>query len=164
MIVRASRCMRAMPGIANRQWYSVERYTSQALPSAAKRAIGLLSTRCDGYDAAFAGLAAAVVAHARGCRHVRASRCMRAMPGIANRQWYSVEALYVASAAKEARPSELQGCFAYCTLRLAIAPPPKQYHYIKSCTATHATLPSISIYMHSSYMRLKNPEKIDPWW
>ena len=85
-------------------------------------------------------------------------------PRHANRQWYSVEALYVASAAKEARPSELQGCFAYCTLRLAIAPPPKQYHYIKSCTATHATLPSISIYMHSSYMRLKNPEKIDPWW
>ena len=34
-----------LPGIANRQWYSVERYTSQALPSAAKRAIGLLSTR-----------------------------------------------------------------------------------------------------------------------
>ena len=66
-----------LPGIANRQWYSVERYTSQALPSAAKRAIGLLSTRCDGYDAAFAGLAAAVAAHARGCRHVRASRCMR---------------------------------------------------------------------------------------
>ena len=43
-----------MPGIANRQWYSVERYTSQALPSAPKRAIGLLSTRCDGYDAALA--------------------------------------------------------------------------------------------------------------
>ena len=67
-----------LPGIANRQWYSVERYTSQALPSAAKRAIGLLSTRCDGYDAAFADLAAAVVAHARGCRHDCASVTLHA--------------------------------------------------------------------------------------
>ena len=96
-----------MPGIANRQWYSVERYTSQARPSAAKRATGLLSTRCDGYDAAFAGLAAAVVAHARGGRNVRASHigCVCACGALLTASGIRWKCVCVTSVAKRGRTS-----------------------------------------------------------